>query len=259
MVAALLVCLAAAAPRPAAAAGRRRLEQAKAPAPKAVPAPKAAPVAVAEPAAGGLGAKAVAPHRERHGAEFCNCGTEDEPVCGTDQQTYLNECVMTCAGAIKAKVRVALEPGGIGKNHGNLAAPLGAAAVYFMRHCICNAAWAHRHIALPAGNGCGACAVPPHPCGVCSAAPPAGGRPSTHHPFRPAPRKLARSSTACLPRTAVVACLLAGRPVRQGLLPAQQEVERRLVLQGRGLRQRHHLHEQCRGQGGLGWLHVGCI
>lgn len=42
---------------------------------------------------------------QRHGAEFCNCPSTDDPVCGTDQQTYLNECIMGCVSAIKAKVR----------------------------------------------------------------------------------------------------------------------------------------------------------
>lgn len=40
-----------------------------------------------------------------HGADFCNCPDDDKAVCGTDQQTYLNECVMRCAGAIKLRVR----------------------------------------------------------------------------------------------------------------------------------------------------------
>lgn len=39
----------------------------------------------------------------RNGADFCNCGDEDAAVCGIDQQTYLNECVMKCAGGIKLK------------------------------------------------------------------------------------------------------------------------------------------------------------
>lgn len=42
---------------------------------------------------------------ERHGADWCNCPTDNKPVCGTDQQTYLNECIMGCAAAIKLKVR----------------------------------------------------------------------------------------------------------------------------------------------------------
>lgn len=40
---------------------------------------------------------------QKHGADFCNCPDDDKAVCGTDQQTYLNECVMRCAGAIKLK------------------------------------------------------------------------------------------------------------------------------------------------------------
>jgi hypothetical protein len=40
---------------------------------------------------------------ERHGADFCDCPATEQAVCGTDQQTYLNECVMSCINAIKLK------------------------------------------------------------------------------------------------------------------------------------------------------------
>lgn len=63
------------------------------------------------PAAADPAAPRLPPHRpparsyQRHGADFCNCPDDNTPACGTDQQTYLNECVMRCAGAIKLKVR----------------------------------------------------------------------------------------------------------------------------------------------------------
>lgn len=129
-----------------------------------------------------------------HGADFCNCPDDDKAVCGTDQQTYLNECVMRCAGAIKLRVRRhAVAAAGCGLGSHLLAASRGVPE----RGCEC---------AAPAQLGCGQHGFAHLASSHCNT--PCATRPATNplHQLR---------WPFC--------CLAAGRRVQQGLLPARRE------------------------------------